>query len=139
MNSWKWFAGAATSSLAPLIPAVGDPLAWRATRIAGAFGKGASKLHPLGVAFGALQVAHMTYTNRHMLYREGGDLGARNLEILTGGRYEAPSSAWENTPKQRIAARRTHGWFVSPADRMRRNPPMMSSREVAQRDFQRYS
>lgn len=31
---------------------------------------------------------------------------------------------WEDTPKKRLAARKTHGYFVSPSNRMRQNAPL---------------
>lgn len=68
-----------------------------------------------------------------------GGASARTLEVLTYGRYQAPESAWQNSPKSRLNRLHTHGYQVKPADRMRRNPPMMSSHEVAQRDFRRYT
>ena len=38
------------------------------------------------------------------------------LQRGTGG------AAWQNTPKMKYEARKRHGFFVSPGDRMRRNP-----------------
>ncbi len=135
MSSLKWYFGAATSALAPLVPAVGDPMAWRATKVAGAFGRGASRLHPVGVFLGAAQLGYMGYTNRRMLYRETGYAGGRVMEGLTGGRYQAPAAAWERTPSQRFSERKTHGFFVNPRDRMERNPPMISSARLADQGY----
>ena len=42
---------------------------------------------------------------------------------------------WENTPKQKYEARHTHGFFVSPGDRMTRNPPMISSAQLADQGY----
>jgi hypothetical protein len=44
---------------------------------------------------------------------------------------------WQNTPKQQFERRKTHGFVVSPSDRMRRNPEMRTSIHVAQRDWAR--
>ncbi len=68
-----------------------------------------------------------------------GGASARTLEVLTFGKYQAPESAWRDSPKARLGRLHTHGYQVKPADRMRRNPPMIGSHEVAQRDFRRYT
>ncbi len=110
-------------------------MAYASAKVRGPFGKGASRLLPFGQALGIAQIAYMGYTNRAMLYREGGDAGARSLEVLSGGRYQAPDSAWERTPGQRFSERRTHGFFVNPGDRMTRNPPMISSAQLADQGY----
>ncbi len=50
--------------------------------------------------------------------------GARErfTDVVTGQPREG--SHWENTPKQKFNARLTHGFFVSPKDRMTRNTPL---------------
>ena len=47
----------------------------------------------------------------------------RILQGVTGGIYQAPESAWSNSPKQNMRRRHTHGYFVSPSDRFIRNEP----------------
>ena len=138
-NSMKWYSGAVSSSLSPLIPMVGDAMAYASAKVKGPFGKGATRLLPFGQALGAAQILYLGYTNRAAIARESGHAGSRTLEVLSGGRYQAPDSAWQNTPSDRFSSRRKHGFLVSPSDRMRRNPSMMSSHEVARRDFQRYT
>ncbi len=68
-----------------------------------------------------------------------GGASARTLEVITFGRYQAPQSAWDNSPKARFERVWKHGVHTKPSDRMRSNPPMISSSEVARRDFQRYT
>ena len=113
-NSLKWYAGGVSSSLSPLIPLVGDGMAYASSKVKGPFGKGATKLLPFGQALGLAQVVYMGYTHRDTIYREGGHAGSRTMEVLTGGKYQAPDSAWERTPSQRFSERRTHGFFVNP-------------------------
>lgn len=132
MSAWKWYAGAVTSSLAPLIPAIGDPLSWKATKVAGAFGRGATRLHPVGMALGAAQVGYMAYTRRGFILRES----QFAVDRMTGRDNPA---AWRHTPKMEFAARRKHGYLVSGSDRMVRNPPMMSSRDLVARESRRFS
>lgn len=134
-NSLKWYSGAVSSSLSPLIPAVGDAMAYASSKVKGPFGKGATRLLPVGQALGLAQLAYVGYVHRDTIYRESGHAGARTLEVFSGGRYQAPESAWERTPKQRFSERRTHGFFVNPRDRMERNPPMISSAQLADRGY----
>lgn len=80
---------------------------------------------------------HWVYTNRSALLSEAQKASQRTLDVLTP--YEAPEDAWHNTPKYRWNARKAHGFFVNPRDRMVRNPPMASSQELLQRERERYS
>ncbi len=48
-------------------------------------------------------------------------------------------SHWDNTPKSKYEARKTHGFLVSPKDRMIRNEPLESSFALARRERARYS
>ncbi len=61
---------------------------------------------------------------------------ARTLDVMF--QRGQKGSHWDNTPKAKFEARRTHGFFVSPKDRMKRNSSLMSSRELVRRERELY-
>lgn len=50
--------------------------------------------------------------------------GSRQRFVDVALQRGTSGSAWESTPKSRFSARHTHGYFVSPKDRMRTNAPL---------------
>lgn len=50
--------------------------------------------------------------------------GSRQRFVDVALQRGTSGSAWDNTPKSRYSARKTHGFFVSPKDRMRKNTPL---------------
>lgn len=116
MSAWKWFERA-TGGMSGVVPGSDDfllfskrgkeilakrpHLAWGVRNLAG----------PVGLA------AKVHYLDQTIL----GGASNRTLDVLTYGRYDA-GDAWDRSPKARLSRRHTHGYFVSPSDRMRRNP-----------------
>ena len=58
-----------------------------------------------------------------------GGASSRILQGITFGRYQAPESSWENSPKARLAR-----WRARPV-RMELNPPMISSAQLADQGY----
>jgi len=58
-----------------------------------------------------------------------GGASARTLEVITFGKYQAPQSAWDKSPRSRLGRLHTHGYQVKPSDRMRKNKPLRTSSE----------
>ena len=139
MSAWKWFKTGFTAGAGFLLPIVTAPYPvdnlFQVGPLSSRLGQTtAGRLFVGGTQVGGA-IAAAQFTDQVIL----GNASARTLESLSFGRYMAPQSAWENSPKSRLGRLHTHGYQVKPRDRMRRNPAMISSAEVARRDFERYS
>lgn len=89
------------------------PKAWPYARgMSSAFVKRAS---PIAMGASALYTFETTGSRQRLV-----DVA---LQRGTGG------SSWDSTPKSRLSARHTHGYFVSPKNRMERNAPLPYGQE----------
>ena len=126
----KWFRTGITAGAGFLLPIVTAPYPVDNLFQAGPLSSRLSQTVAGRVFVGGTQVggaiAAAQFTDQVIL----GGASARTLEVLTFGKYQAPQSAWDDSPKSRLGRLHTHGYQVKPGDRMRRNPPMMTSREL---------
>ncbi len=116
-NAAKWFQRAA-GGLAGLVPAADDAL-YLTNK-----GKQILARYPQ-IGWGVRNIAVPLGTAAKLQFLDQSILGGasnRTLDNMTGGRYDA-GTAWERSPKARFSRRHTHGYFVSPSNRMRRNTP----------------
>ncbi len=109
--------GGVGTTVSPLIPFIGDGIAYALTTAKGPVGVGARVMYPVGAALGAAQMGYVGYT----------EITGRTTYVSDA--REALQDAQKKSADNidiggRLSRRHTHGYLVSPRDRMIRNAPL---------------